>query len=264
MLKKIVFLFVSAVFISFAFDAFASTSRNGFLFEIVNVVNHDAGAEYIAVEFRFFNQTGMAIVDGKNVFQYSLTDNFNNRYRPIQKPDNYTKELEDLPPNYPTLYPGESCTKTIFFETPVAEITSLELLIAAPALNIISPVSIPFSINSYDFADNSEPIGSWISIQSPENGAVLQRGAIFPLNIRLNPDQLPNELIISLFGQTFEDNAPSENNTYNIAIPRNTPVGLNSINVIGRWGGVIPYKDNSIASKNIVVFIEGKPLPTNF
>jgi hypothetical protein len=262
MLRKIFLLLLSFTLSSSVFAGSpATTTKDGLNFEIASASINTIGREkYLVIEFRFNNQTGTRKIDLDTGFQYALADNFNNRYRPLPKPRDYTKQLEHLPANFPSVYPGESCSTTLFFEAPVSQAATLQLLVTAPSMGITNPLPVSFSITPINpaatVADQSAP---WVKITSPESGAVVERGVVFPLEIKLAPEHLPKKLIVIAFGQTFEDKTPTENNTYNIAVPENTPFGQASINVIGRWGNP---PDDQVASKDIVVYVKGEPTLT--
>ncbi len=259
MLRKITSFIIFIGLTSSVFAATsATTTKDGLNFEISSAaINSINKTKYLVIEFRFNNQTGTRKIDIDSGFQYALADNFNNRYRPLPKPKDYTKQLERLPPNFPSVYPGESCSTTLFFEAPVTQAQSLDLLVTAPGIGITTPLSVHFSIIPINPASQTGQPTPWMQIASPENGAVMERGTTFPLRISLKTGQLPNKLIVIAFGHTFEDPTPTEDNTYNIAIPEDAPIGQTSVNVIGHWAD--PLNNDQITSKDIVLYVKGAP-----
>ncbi len=259
MLQKIILLLILICFSCPVFAApSATTTKDGLNFEVASTAINTIGAtKYLVIEFKFNNQTGSRKIDLDSGFQYALADNFNNRYRPLPKPADYTKQLEQLPKNFPSVYPGESCITTLFFEAPVPNASTLELLVTAPSLGINTPVSVHFSISPFNpTAQTEHSDNQWIEIISPENGSVIEKGTVFPLKIKLKAGQLPNKLIVLAFDHTFEDLSPSEENVYNIATPENTAVGQASISVIGLWN---TPPNNQVAAKDIIIYVKGEP-----
>ena len=208
--------------------------------------------KYVGLDFVLSNESETRKVNFDERFDYSLSDEFGNYYRPLPKPGSYPEVTEKTPANFPSIYPGESCTKALFFEAPIPKATILKLEINGPIAGIPTPLEIEFP------APRPDPEGpSVIQIASPDNGTVVTTGETFPLNVKVNSDELPFKVIIVAFARTLEDQQPSQNNTYNITIPDNTSEGPSSISVIGYWTD--PNGKKQILSENIVIHVNPGP-----
>ena len=211
--------------------------------------------KHVVIDFVLSNESDTKKIDFDQRFDYSLSDEFGNHYRPLQRPVAYKEPLERNPPNFPSIYPGESCAKVLFFEAPVEKATSLKLEIKGPIDGIPTPLIIEFP------APRPDPSGpSMIEIASPDDGAVITAGDVFQLNVKVNADELPFKIIVVAFSETLEDPGPSQNNSYNITVPAKAPEGPSSISVIGYWTD--PRGSKQILSKNIGIYVKPGPSAT--
>ena len=253
MIRTLILFIASCAFVSAAFAVPSVKTPDDIRFEIqVASLGISNGTKYIGIDFVLTNESDTKKINFDERFDYALSDEFGNRYRPLPKPGSYPEIVEKAPSNFPSIYPGESCTKALFFEAPVAKATQLKLEITGPLDGTNEPLAIEFP------APRPDPEGpSVIDIASPENGTVVTAGETFPLNVNVNSDELPFKVIIVAFAKTLEDAGPSQNNTYNITIPANTPKGPSSISVIGYWTD--PHGSKQILSKNIIISVNPGP-----
>ncbi|GEM_PF-5496081 len=247
-LRKSVFLLIFLILMPRAFAGSPSIDAGGFGFDVQSVSIGDwEGKRYLVIFFRFTNKTPSRKVDLDRAFQYTLSDNLGNHYRQLPVPKDYTKPLDELSPNFPSVYPGDACATTLFFEAPVPKAASLKLDVLADIIGLHTPVGLEFSLGRYaDDGDNNA-----IDIASPGNGDVFAPGDMFPLHVRIRSAAAPHKIIVVAFGRTFEDAAPGVDNTYTITIPSGCPAGESGISVIGKWD--TPNISGQVASKNIVV-----------
>lgn len=248
MLRKSIFSLIFLVLMPMAFAGSPSMDAGGFGFDVQSVSIGDwEGKRYLVLFFRFMNKTPSRKVDLDRAFQYALSDNLGNHYRQLPVPKDYTKPLDELSPSFPSVYPGDACATTLFFEAPVPKAASLKLDVLADSIGLHTPVGLEFSLGRYaDDGDNNA-----IDIASPGNGDVFAPGEMFPLHVRIRSAAAPHKIIVVAFGRTFEDAAPVVDNTYTISIPPGCPVGESGISVIGKWD--TPNVSGQVASKNIVV-----------
>jgi len=253
MIRTLILFLVSCAFASAAFAVPSVKTPDDIRFEIqVASLGLSNGTKYIGIDFVLSNESDVKKINFDQRFDYSLSDEFGNRYRPVPKPGSHPEVVERLPSNFPSIYPGESCRKALFFEAPLAKAERLKLEITGPLDGIDEPLVIEFP------APRPDPEGpSVINIASPENGTVVMAGEMFPLNVKVNSDEMPFKVIIVAFAKTLEDPEPSQNNTYNITVPNNTPEGPSSISVIGYWTD--PRGTKQILSKNIVIYVNPAP-----
>jgi len=204
-LRKSVFLLIFLILMPRAFAGSPSIDAGGFGFDVQSVSIGDwEGKRYLVIFFRFTNKTPSRKVDLDRAFQYTLSDNLGNHYRQLPVPKDYTKPLDELSPNFPSVYPGDACATTLFFEAPVPKAASLKLDVLADIIGLHTPVGLEFSLGRYaDDGDNNA-----IDIASPGNGDVFAPGDMFPLHVRIRSAAAPHKIIVVAFGRTFEDAAP--------------------------------------------------------
>jgi hypothetical protein len=253
MIRTFILLLISCAFASVAFAIPSVKTADGIRFEIRSAsLGHSNKQKSVVLEFVLSNESDTKKIDFDQRFDYILSDEFGNRYRSLPKPLNYKDPIESIPSNFPSIYPGETCTKILFFEAPITKAAHLKLGIKGPIDGIPTPLEIEFP------APRPDPSGpSVIEITMPTDGAVITAGEMFDLNVRVNADELPFKIIVVAFGSTLENPEPSQDNSYNITIPVNTPEGPSSISVIGYWTDA--HGSKQILSKNIVIYVNLGP-----
>jgi hypothetical protein len=253
MIRTLSLFLISFAFVSSAFAVPSVKTPDDIRFEIqAATLGTSNNVKYISLDFVLSNESDAKKIDFDERFKYKLSDEFKNQYRPLSKPTNYIEPVTQKPSNFPSIYPGESCAKVLFFETPVLKAEHLKLEITGPAEIIASPLILEFP------TPRGLPEGpSVIEITSPENGALMTTGEVFALNVQVNSTELPFKVIIVAFGKTLENAEPSPNNTYNIKIPANTPEGPSNISVIGYWTD--PNGKKQVLSKNVVIHVKPGP-----
>ncbi len=253
MIRTLSLFIISCAFASAAFAVPSVKTSDDIRFEIQSAsLSTSNSVKYISLDFVLSNESDTRKINFDERFDYILSDEFGNRYRPLSKPGNYAEPIGERPSNFPSIYPGESCKKSLFFEAPVAKADRLRLEITGPMSGINEPLAIEFP------APKPAPEGpSVIDIVSPENGTVVTAGEMFPLNVKVNSDELPFKIIIVAFARTLEDPEPSQSNTYNITVPDNTPEGPSSISIIGYWTD--PKGKKQVLSENIVIHVNPGP-----
>jgi hypothetical protein len=253
MIRTLSLFLISCAFASAAFAVPSVKTTDDIRFEIqAAALGTSNKTKYISLDFVLSNESDTRKVAFDERFDYILSDEFDNHYRRLPKPGSYPDPLEEKPSNFPSIYPGESCTKILFFEAPVAKAERLSLEIKGPLDGATNSLAIDFP------APRPAPEGpSVIEITSPENGTVVTATEMFPLNVKVNSDELPFKIIIVAFAKTLEDPAPSQNNTYNITIPAETPEGPSSISIIGYWTD--PNGRKQVLSENIIIYVNPAP-----
>ncbi len=254
MIRTLVSLFILSCF---TFPAFAGPSvktPEGIDFEVQkSALGESQGVKFIVVHFTLTNESDTKKIEFDQRFNYALSDEFGNHYRTLPRPGNYPQPIEKTPSNFPSIYPGESCSKILFFEVPVAKSSTLKLEVNGPGEVLLGPVAIEFPAPRLEILKPA-----MVEITSPENGEVVSAGDVFQLTVNINTPARPFKLVVVAFGKTMEDSNPLDENNYNINIPVTTPEGQASISVIGYW---TDPKNNTqqVLSQNIVIYVNPGP-----
>ncbi len=228
---------------------------------INDMVEHkNLGSEelsYIAISYTMTNMNKTKKVDLDGNFNYSLFDNFGNRYRPMRKPDNFKTSVLIVSKNFPSLYPNEVYGETLFFEAPIPTANNLMLSIASENMKLSRPVELSFTpeeatnqpiVNIEDILKQSDqeirttnnaliiPLGApEIAILSPQSGVVWDQGETARLEVTSKGDQKPKKIILIALDTTYLDSEPQKKNIYDLNIPFDTKPGSYTANVIAEW-----------------------------
>ena len=250
MIRTLFLILTSFFMTTTAFTAPSAKTADGLSFTVKDAALGGTDAvRYISVDLAIYNETDTQKIDFEEALNGALADEFNNHYRAVTKPSDYKGMEESKPPRFPSLYPGESYGKTLFFEAPVVKAKTLKLDVRSPVKGMPDPVKIEFTAPR-----NYPPVTSIIEIAEPEDGAVVMAGDVFRLSVETNADKVPQNILIVAFGKTLEDKAPSEKNDYDIVIPGETPVGESSISVIAHWTD--PRSGHKeILSRNVIIYV---------
>jgi hypothetical protein len=256
MIRTLVLFFIFCALVSSAWAFPSVRTLDSVKFEVQgSALTESNGVKYIAIDLVLTNENDTKKIDFDQKIEYTLSDEFDNHYRALPKPGSYQSSVQKTPSNFPSIYPGESCGRTLFFEAPVAKAVKLRLSIKPSVGEMPGSLDIEFPAVAQD------PVApSAIEIVSPENGDVLRAGDTFSLHTKVNASELPYKMIIIAFEETLQDATPSQEDTYNITIPADAPKGQASISVIGYWTDP-KTGSQKILSEDVVVYVNPGPPP---
>jgi hypothetical protein len=107
-----------------------------------SLVNSSSGMTSIAVTLKVVNGDNTKKIDLSEGFSYRMADNFSNEYRMIGESSGFGKKAKILPDRFPSFYPGESYTETVFFEPPIESVKFLIFKINASSVGIKNEIKI--------------------------------------------------------------------------------------------------------------------------
>jgi hypothetical protein len=195
-----------------------------------------------------------------------LIDEFGNEYRQIKLP-NINQFITRMPKNFPSLYPGDTYTTTVFFETPIPAAKKLKFICSAVDLGLTKPIDLFIDITDrstvtpIQIKDNDQP-ALGIRIVDPPSGTILNQGDVVHIRIMAKGDKPPKKIIVITLNTYFEDKAPGLENVYDLNVPLNQTPGNYLVNVIAEWPGTTA--ENNITLSDTLSFDvrETVPLPS--
>ena len=196
----------------------------------------------LAITLEVINHTKTKKISLQEEFQYELTDEFGNTYRLLSVPDHYERPIFFPNKHFPSIYPEEIFSETIFFEVPIEKSETLFLKFDATPLGISNAIqlSLPcFKIGEKEKSvvqelQSRNPIDNDLAIILPKNGAAVMPGEIVPLRIKLPADiDPPDRIYILSPDYLFEDTNLSSR--YDLRIPPLQKLGPFIVVVMAMW-----------------------------
>ena len=218
----------------------------------------EANIEMIAVTYELFNHNPTRKINFNDGLRFRLLDEFNNEYRELPQPLNFSRPVRSAPPHFPSIYPDETYQETIFFEAPIKRSRTLTLLADKKNDYRSLPIEIPIPVDKimvYNTStDQYSPSDRFpgVKIIIPSNEAPVQPGQLVNMHVLVHGQKSPESLVVVAFNTTYEDYRPGKNNVYDLRIPPEQSAGPLSISIIGRWAASEGQED-LVLSDSIVL-----------
>lgn len=255
-MKKTILISIFFLILSFTVHRAALgnlVSSGGLEFSVANVsiiTPDDGTSPYLTLDFQIYNATETRKIDLTEILKFSLTDEFNNKYSRIREfpEDSSTKYSSQ------SIYPKKNFIKQLAFELPVARAVKAELQFDGSSLGIEEPVVVSFSL------PRSQNVMA-VKITDPQTETVVEQGALIHLDVMVSGPRLPDSIVIDAFHWTYEDQAPSMENIYDLNVPSDFDVGPQNVNVIVKWKKNA-NDDVAISSDSVILNVKA-PSPIN-
>lgn len=190
-----------------------------------------------AVTYSIINQTGNKKIDLSAELAFILTDEFGNVYQRLEKPLNYGQPITVPGENFPSLYPDEQFTASIFFEAPVAASQVLNLVVDAKSIGVGETISLHLPVVRALPAKTEEEIvfkDEDLQISVPKRLHRILPGDIIPIKVTVSEKiRSPDSIYIITPFYLHEDQDALGN--YELRIPANQPDGPITVIVLSRW-----------------------------
>ena len=191
------------------------------------------------ISLDMINNTKNKKLDLAKDLKFELVDEFGNAYRHFAKaPKDYPDPVIVPNPHFPSLYPDEIFSETLFFEAPMDIGKQFYLQIDASALGYpqlvkkILPRSQMHRINGILKKRVAQEAD--LKIVSPSDGELVKPGETVPLAIDLTNDvYLPDSLLIITPDYVLEDQ--NLKRQYQVRIPAELKQGEYTIVVMAQW-----------------------------
>jgi hypothetical protein len=260
--KQTVTIVVSNVFLNDPTDLLTPPENT----KIENTFPSTDQPSYIAVSYEITNTITTKKLNLEGNRELLLIDEFGNEYRQINRPEKFNGPVIKPPKSFPSLYPGERYTETVFFEPPIAAAKGLKLIVNAKSLRMDKPAELFIDISdraSLRTSGNKSIIPSSVDLRivDPQNGTILNQGDVIHIRVMASGDKPPKKIIVVALNTYFEDKSPAFENVYDLNVPLEQEPGNYVINVIANWAG--SRSDNNITlSDTLSIDIkETVPLP---
>lgn len=211
----------------------------------------------LTVDFEMTNISGTRKLDYGRPFEFMLKDEFGNIYRRMPAPEDFSGEVFEPGPHFPSIYPGENVRQKLFFERPVEASRKLFLTIepgmkdAPPVVELALP---PVRSVLPALSKGRMPTEDDLRIVTLWPGLEVRPGESVPFRIILSGDLLPPEKIFVFLPRTvYEDEDLIYQ--YQVAIPDDQPPGMLTIVVVAKWGGIL---EGATVSKSFTLDVREK------
>jgi hypothetical protein len=188
-----------------------------------------------AISYDVTNETENRKIDlTDSDLQFILSDEFGNIYHQREKPLNYSKPITVLNKNFPSLYPQETLSSTVFFEAPIKKSQVLNLIINAQTLGVAQPVSFHLPvIRALPKVDNTTTLDDDdLQVMIPPQLKVVKPGDNIPIEVRL-AKVTPNHVYVIAPFYLFDDTQAVGH--YDLRIPDNQQDGPLTVVVLTSW-----------------------------
>lgn len=202
----------------------------------------------LAIRYSFTNNNSTKKIDLDEPFEFTLNDEYGNKYHILSRPNTYLEPTAIYTGNFPSVYPGQRIEETVFFEAPIPE--SRSLFLSIDALNVDIPETIVIKIptahmegreaillpdgNVAQLAEKKAEtqIGP-LKIISPVNGASVIPGQTVHLEVGIpNATASPEAIFVVIPSYVLRDDKVIYH--YDVTIPEDQNGPL-SVVVIGKW-----------------------------
>jgi hypothetical protein len=191
----------------------------------------------LAVTYRFKNDTSTKKLDLSKKFEFRLMDEFGNEYESLVAPADYPDPVFTAQRHFPSLYPQDSVTETIFFETPIERSRHLRLIWDARNVGIYPPIVFRIPARDIEKPPPDEvniPGESDMKILYPPPGLTVKPLDVIPLKFHLAREfPKPDTVFIITPSYTFEDLEFVR--YYDLRIPADQPPGAMIVVILLRW-----------------------------
>ena len=235
--------------------------------KIENPLETTMPISHIAITYEITNTSSTRKLTLEGNRKALLFDEFGNEYRKINVPADYGQPVVKVSKNFPSLYPGENYTETIFFEPPIPAAKKLKLSVNVNDLGMEKPAEL--SINIADRSSllsvrkkSFDPSTLDIRIVDPPNGMILGQGDVIHIRIMAAGDKPPQKIIVIALNTYFEDKSPSFENVYDLNVPLDQAPGSYVVNVIAEWPGTTSENNTTLSDTLSFDVQETVPLPS--
>jgi len=212
--------------------------------------------EMIAITYQVHNHDATKKLEVLESAQYTLNDEYKNNYRFLSDINGYPGPADIKPKSFPSLYPNDAYTKTVFFEAPIPSSQRLTLVIAGLIDPERSLITLPIDLKKWNYGKVKVVIPPGVQITSPFPGSQVYPGQSVEFAVDVDNTDGLKMIVVQSLGQQFEDQNPRKHNMYHINVPQDQAQGNFDITVIGHW--VSPDKDREeVVSDSI--FLEVAP-----
>lgn len=191
----------------------------------------------VAISYELTNETQNRKIDlTKNDLDFALFDEFGNIYNELDSPSSYPQPTIIANKHFPSLYPKETVTYSIFFEAPVKPSQVLNLVINAESLGVADKVSFHLPVvralpppekQTVAYSDDD------LKITIPPNLRFIKPGEIIPIDVDIAKIPRPDRIYIIAPFHLYEDTLAAGH--YDLRIPKDQVEGPLTVVVLANW-----------------------------
>ena len=205
-----------------------------------SAIQKPSAASYIVITYKLVNDDPNKKMDLAGGIKARLLDDFDNQYRQLQRPDDYKAPVAVMPKTYPSLYPTDSYSETLFFEPPVRNAQKLKLVLDAQGIGMANPVELTVDLANKAAlvkvpSEEPQETEKTVRIIDPLKGTILKQGELEHFRVLTTGSQSPSKIIVIGLGATLEDREPAQENVYDVHVPADQPAGTYQVHVIAQW-----------------------------
>ena len=229
-------------------------------------------APFLALRYDFINENPQKKVDLSDPFEFTLTDEFGNVYRQLQKPFNYPETTQFLNSSFPSVYPGERYGETVFFEAPIQSSQMLyfhigtrnigdehHVVIKIPRSRVVS-VDESFyrrlDVAKKQAADEKNQIGP-IKIVRPKNGITVEPGETVHVEVEVPKNsRQPDNIFVMIPEYVLKDS--ELHYSYDLKVPATQTDKQLTVLVIGQW--LLGEKEEILSDSIVLKIVDSSAL----
>lgn len=210
----------------------------------------------IAISYELVNETENRKIDLSNELAFTLTDEFGNQYKQFEKPLDYPRPVTVLNKYFPSFYPEEIFSSTVFFEAPVKSSQVIDLLIDAQNLGVTRQILFHLPVvRAFPPVKEQTAVVTDDDLQLilPPKLKSVKPGDTIPIRVRFAKDFPPDKILVITPFYIYED--PRAAGQYNLRIPKKQPAGPLTIIVLASWAA---GDTEQTASKSFTVLVRSR------
>jgi hypothetical protein len=208
----------------------------------------------IAITYGIKNGTENRKIDLAGEMVFRLTDEFGNVYRRLEPPVNFERPVTVPNKNFPSLYPGEQFTASVFFEPPVDASQTLNLRVDAENIGVAEPVVFRLPM----VRTSPVPPEEQLEIAIPRKfHRRVKPGDTIPIKVMVSDKlDVPDSIYIIAPFHVYEDQ--DAQGSYALRVPKDQPPGPLTVVILTRWG--LQGQEQTL-SKSFTVQVDPSPKP---